>query len=150
MADHDLASTDQAHNGRSSLRARLDKWGAVSFGHLPFPSYSYYFLEFTIRSSGETEPLLWAYFHDREGKSLVRAVVNDNRYIEGGRIEPGRWKHVSIPLADLGAARRFLSRFSLQDRSGGGTTTFWVDDLRIVGAKWREERPRPSKQPLIR
>ncbi len=150
MADRDVAATDQAHNGKYSLRARLEPWGVVSLGHLPFPSYSYYFLEFYIRSSGEIEPLLWAYFHDEEGKSLVRAVVNDRRYIEDGRIEPGRWKHVSIPLADLGAARRFVSRFSLQDRSGSGTPTFWVDDLRIVGAKWREERPRPNKQPLIR
>ncbi|HUU38043.1 MAG TPA: hypothetical protein VMW46_07565, partial [Candidatus Desulfaltia sp.] len=150
MADHDLVATGQAHNGRSSLQARLDPWGAVSFGHPAFPSYSYYFLEFYIRSSGDSEPQLWVYFHDREGKSLVRAAVNDSRYIEGGIIEAGRWKHVSIPLADLGAARRLLSRFSLQDRSGGGTTTFWVDDLRIVGATWREERPQPNKQPDIR
>ncbi len=149
-AEHELSATDQAHNGRSSLRARLDPWGAVSFGHPAFPSYSYFFLEFTIRSAGEREPLLWAYFHDREGKPLVRAAVSDRRYIEGGKIEPGRWKRVSIPLAELGAARRFLSRFSLQDRSGGGTATFWVDDLRIVGAKWREDRPEPDKRPVVR
>jgi hypothetical protein len=117
---------------------------------VPFPSYSYYFLEFSIRSSGGAEPQLWAYFHGHEGRSLVRAAVNDTRYIEGGNIEPGRWKHVSIPLADLGAARRFLSRLSIQDRSGRGTATFWIDDLRIVGAKWQVERPRPSKQPDIR
>ncbi|MBN2409567.1 MAG: hypothetical protein JXE07_07495 [Candidatus Aminicenantes bacterium] len=35
------------------------------------------------------KPQLWAYFHDREGRSLVRAVVNDRRYIEGGNIEAG-------------------------------------------------------------
>jgi hypothetical protein len=150
QADHDLEATDEAHNGNSSLRTRLAPWGGVSFGHAVFPSYSYYFLEFNIRSSGETEPLLWALFYDREGKPLIRVTVNDGRYIEGGTVEAARWKPVSIPLADLGAARRFLSRFSLQDRSGDGTTTFWVDDLRIVGAKWREERPRPDKQPVVR
>ena len=149
-AEYDFFATDQVHNGRFSLRARLAPWGAVSFGHPPFPSYSYYFLEFAIRCSEESEPQLWAYFSDREGRPLVRAQVNDNRYIEAGGIQAGRWTYVCIPLADLGAARRFLSRFSLQDRSGSGTSTFWVDDLRIVGAKWREERPRPSKRPLIR
>jgi hypothetical protein len=150
LADHDLDATDQAHNGRSSLRAKLDPWGAVSFGHTAFPSYTYYFLEFCVRGSGESEPLLWVYFHDREGKSLVRAAVNDKRYLEEGCIEAGRWKHVCIPLADLGANGKILSRLSIQDRSGGGTTTFWVDDLRVVGAKWREDRPRPSKQPFAR
>ncbi|MGB7294909.1 MAG: hypothetical protein WBC70_04905 [Candidatus Aminicenantales bacterium] len=119
LADHDVVATDQAHNGRSSLRVRLEPWGAVSFGHLPFPSYSYYFLEFYVRSSGGAEPQLWAYFHDREGKSLVRAVVNDRRYFEGGNIEAGTvetrphpaWRlrsgqKIPVPLVDPGQERR--------------------------------------------
>jgi hypothetical protein len=150
LADHNLSAADLVHNGSSSLRARLDPWGAVSFGHPAFPSYPYYFLEFYVHGSGEGEPLLLVYFHDREGKSLVRAAVDDTRYMEEGGIEAGRWKHVCIPLADLGARGKILSRLSIQDRSGRGTPTFWVDDLRIVGAKWRGERPRPSKQPYVR
>jgi hypothetical protein len=149
-AERDYEASDMSYSGSLSLRARLDPWGAVSVWHPLFASYSYYYLEFYVRGSGGNEPQLWAYFYDRDGNPLLRTPVNDPRYIDGGKIEAGRWKLVSIPLADMGAARTLLSRFSLQDRGGQGTTTFWVDDLRIIGAKWRGERPRPTKRPTVR
>ena len=149
-AQRDFEASDESYRGSRSLRARLDPWGGVSVWHPAFTSYSYYFLEFHVRGSGGNGPQLWAYFYDRDGNSLLRTPVNDSRYIDGGKIEAGRWKRVCIPLADMGAARILLSRFSLQDRSGQGTATFWVDDLRIIGAKWRGERPRPIKKQTVR
>jgi hypothetical protein len=148
-AERDFEATDMVYRGTRSLRARLDPWGAVSISNPAFASYSYYFLDFYIRDSGGTEPQLWVYFYDRDGNPLLRIPVNDPRYIEGGTIESGRWKHVLIPLAEMGAVRKRLSRFSLQDRGGQGTSIFWVDDLRLIGATWRGERPRPAKRPTV-
>lgn len=146
-ADRDFEAAGMAHKGSLSLRARLDPWGAVSVSHPPFPSYSYYFLEFYVRSSGGDEPLLWAYFHDREGNPILRTPVNDPRFIGGGTIDSAGWKRVTIPLAEMGAARRPISRFSLQDRSGRGTDAFWIDDLVMTGAHWRGERSLPPRKP---
>jgi hypothetical protein len=146
-AERDYEASDMSYRGTRSLRVRLDPWGAVSIWHPLFASFSYYFLEFKVCGSGGNEPQLWVYFYDRDGNPLLRTSVNDPRYIKEGTIEAGRWKHVSIPLADMGAARTLLTRFALQDRGGLGTSIFWVDDLRIIGAKWRGERPRPTKRP---
>jgi len=150
QAERDFEASDLAHSGTRSLRAKLDPWGAVSISHPAFASYSYHFLEFYVRDSGGTEPQLWVYFYDRDGNPLLRTPVNDPSYIEGGTIEAGSWKHVLIPLAEMGAGRKRLSRFSLQDRSGQGTSSFWVDDLRLIGATWQGERPRPTKKPTVR
>lgn len=146
-AERDFEASDESHQGTRSLRAKLEPWGAVSVRNPGFVSYSYYYLEFYVFGSGGSEPLLWAYFYDRRGNLLLRIRVNDPRYIDGGQIEAGKWKRVIIPLADMGAARASLSRFSLQDRSGQGTSVFWVDDLRIIGAKWQPERPRRIEKP---
>jgi hypothetical protein len=149
-AELDLAATDQVRSGGASLRARLGPWGGISFWHSTFISSPYHYVIFFIRGSEGTEPRLWAYFHDQNGTALGRALVNDPRFIENGHIEPGRWKPVIIPLRTIRAARRLLAGFSIQDQSGRGTGTFWVDSLQIVGAKRREERPRPSKKPGVR
>ena len=140
-AEPDFEASDEVHQGSRSLRVRLGPSGAVSFGHTPFFSYMYYYLEFYVRISGGAEPLLWVYFYDQEGNPLFRAPVNDPRYIEGGHIQAGTWNRVFIPLNDMGVARAPLQRLAIQDRSGRGTTVFWVDDVRLIGANWRREPP---------
>jgi hypothetical protein len=146
-AEHELAAADQAYTGKYSLRVRLSAWGALSFWHPPFASQPYFWLEFSIRSSSPGElPQLWAYFYDRNGAVLHKVPVNDRRYIEEGTAEPGSWTIVSIPLQDLGASRTVLSRLSLQDNSGRGTSGFWIDDLRLVGARWKERPTKPGKK----
>jgi hypothetical protein len=147
-ADLDFEAADMAHTGSRSLRARLEPWGGVSVSHAAFPSHSYYFLEFYVRGSGGDEPLLWVYFHDRDGNPMLRTPVNDPRFISDGRIDSARWKRVTIPLAEMGAARRPISRLTLQERGAKGTALFWVDDLRIVGASWRGSSRLPPRRPL--
>lgn len=145
-AERQVGATDQVRHGISSIRAKLGPWGALSFWHAPFSSHPYYRLEFYIRASSPNEPLLWACFSDESGKTLVHAPVNDRRWIEGGKVEAGKWKLVAIPLRDLGASKKKLSRLSLQEHGGTGTGEFWVDSLRLVGGKWRKDRGRLDKK----
>jgi hypothetical protein len=140
-AEHDLEAQDEIRTGKAAVRARLDPWGGISFGHQVFFSYPYFYLEFSVRGSSSREPQLWAYFHDRTGEPILRVPVNDSRFLEGGRIDPGHWKQVLIPLQEMNALRTPLSRLTIQDRSGQGTDAFWLDDLRLVGAKWRTGKP---------
>jgi hypothetical protein len=149
-AERDFASSDEPYRGRRCVRARLDPSGAVSIRHPGFDSNPYYFLEFYVRSSEETEPLLWAYFDGQDGRALPKVQVNDPRYIAGGRIRSGWWNRVSIPLADMGTDGARLTRFSLQDRSGKGTVVFWVDDIWLLGANWLGQPPQLKKQAAIR
>jgi hypothetical protein len=149
-ADLDFEASAEPHGGSRSLRARLDPSGAVSLQHSPFFPYMHYFLEFYIRGSGGEEPLLWAYFSDREGKSLFKIPVNEPRYLDGGHIKTGEWTRVFIPLSDMGVARAPLQRLTFQDSSGKGTTVFWIDDLRLIGANWRSEPALPAGESALR
>jgi len=142
----DVTAIDHVNSGKFSLRVKLSPWGALSFWHPPFASQPYYWLEFSVRGSSGSQPLLWAYFYDRNGSLLQRVPVNDKRYLEAGTIETGKWKFISIPLRDLAASRKALSRVSLQDRSGRGTAEFWIDDLRLVGARWPAKRNKLRKK----
>jgi hypothetical protein len=146
-AAREFTATDYVRSGKFSLRVELAPGGALSFWHPPFASQPYYWLEFSVRGSSAGTPLqLWAYFYDRTGAVLRKVSVSDKRYIKGGAIAAGTWKTVSIPLSDLAASRKMLSRLSLQDRSGRGTGRFWIDDLRLVGARRKGKEARPIKK----
>jgi Glycoside Hydrolase Family 113 len=148
-AERDIAASDEFFHGTQSLRVKLDPDGAVSLGHPPFSSAPYYFLEFYIRGSSGDEPLLWVYGYDIDGKPLLRTPVNDQRYIDAGKIKAGKWSRVFIPLADMGVTRGQISRFSIQDRSGKGTTVFWIDDFWLLGANWEGVAAGPPKEAAI-
>jgi Glycoside Hydrolase Family 113 len=149
-AERDFAASDESYEGQRSLRVRLDPGGSISVSHPTFYSYMYYFLQFYVRYSEGPEPLLWAYFYDEAGNPQFKTPVNDPRYIDGGHIKAGTWSRVLIPLGDMGVGRSPIARLSLQDRSGRGTTTFWIDNLWLIGANWRSAQLPPPKEPAIR
>jgi hypothetical protein len=136
----DYEAVDSVLDGKTSLRAELAGWGALSLGHRPFAAHPYFWLEFAIRSPSGVLPPLWAYLYDGQGAVLRRVSINDSRYIRPGAGADGSWSIISIPLRDMGAARKILSRVSIQENSGKGTGKFWVDDLRLVGANRRGDR----------
>jgi hypothetical protein len=143
----ELDSAGGAGKGKTALRVKLSPWGALSFRRSPFASQLYFWLEFSIRgSSGGNLPRLWVYFHDRTGAALHRTLINDRRYVEEVSSGTEAWKHVSIPLRDLAASGRVLTQLSLQDSSGQGTSDFWINDVRLVGARWKARPAGPPKR----
>jgi hypothetical protein len=144
-AEHDLSAFDQVHNGKYSLRAKLGPSGALSFWHEVFFSYPYFYLEFSIRASTQDETQLWVYFHDRTGAPLLRVPIDDSRFVQGGALATDKWMRVLVPLTAMNAFRIPLCRLTLQDRSGFGTETFWIDDLRLIGARLQKKEPKPGK-----
>lgn len=127
-------ATEQVHTGAHSMAITLAPWGALSLWHLSFRADQYHWLEFTVRASSSLEPRLVVYWRGPDGGDLLRVPVNDCRSIESGRIDPGEWKTVRIPLSDLQADAADLQRLVIQDASGQGTAMFWIDDLRLVAA----------------
>ncbi|MFB0534853.1 MAG: hypothetical protein ACETWR_07720 [Anaerolineae bacterium] len=134
-ADRTFDATDQAFGGTQSIALTLGPWGSLSLWHPAFSSDQYHWLEFYVRGSSSSQPNLSAFFDSENGTKLVHVPVNDCRHIGGGTIDAGIWKRVRIPLSYLNAPDLPLVRLNIQDQSGQGSTLFWIDDLRLVGAK---------------
>jgi hypothetical protein len=128
--------TSRAYAGACSVGVNLEPWGALSLRHDPFTAWpKYRFLEFCLYAPSARPPELWVYFYDREGKEMARRRADDCRYLPDGFLRLDDWNPVLIPLRHLLEPGRGLSRICLEDRSGQGETGFWVDRLRLVGAR---------------
>jgi hypothetical protein len=58
--------------------------------------------------------------------------VDLSRYIEDFPLQPGQWHRVAIPLSDLNAEGASIDDFTITDASGGGASTFYIDEIRLV------------------
>ena len=131
----DVADAREAFTGVQSISVELEAWGALSLHVDPaVDPAAYHWLEFYIRGSAESEVGLWAFVYTEDGAEQGKRRVDDPRYLQDGTIEAGAWKRVLIPLEDLNPDRLAFTRIVFQDRTGDGTSTFWVDDIRLMGA----------------
>jgi hypothetical protein len=135
-----LADTGRVYNGMRAISVTVDAWGALSLWHPAFDTSPYYFLEFQVCGAPTGHQHLWAFLNDQGDRELRKRRVDDRRYIPDGMIDGASWHHVLIPLEDLNAARKAAVRINLQDRMGEGAS-FWVDEVRLVGARWRAVLP---------
>ncbi|MBT4502841.1 MAG: hypothetical protein HOC74_34225 [Gemmatimonadetes bacterium] len=132
----DMADTREAFTGEQSIFVELEAWGALSLHVDPaMDPAAYHWLEFYIRGSAESEVGLWVFIYTEDGTEQGKRRVDDPHYMEDGIIEAGAWKRVLIPLEDLNPDKLAFTGIVLQDRTGDGTSTFWVDDIRLVGAR---------------
>jgi len=134
------AATDQVYSGARSLYVRLEPWGALSLWHSSFASQEYAWLEFRVRRAAAGAANLTVYLEAADGTPLYRAPVNNCRHIAGGTISADAWGLVRIPLSYLNRPGANLVRLNIQNQSGQDPTSFWVDELRLVGAQ--EPSPR--------
>ena len=109
----------------------MARWLCITFN---FSSSPYYWLElYLYKSTDASSVVVW--FNDENDQSLPNRPVEDCRYTGGQPITHGVWTRVLIPLKDLEANNRRLQRLSI----GNGSDqpyTFYVDDIRLVGALW--------------
>jgi hypothetical protein len=134
-ADRRFDATDQVFSSTQSISVTLGPWGALSLWHPAFSSGQYHWLEFYVRGSSSSQPILSAFFVAEDGTKLCQVPVNDCRHIEGGTIDADTWKRVTLPLSYLNDLGLPLVRLIIQDQSGQDSTSFWIDNLRLVGAK---------------
>ena len=139
---YDFASTEQVASGAYAIKADAQSWGAVALHHENFDSSPYYWLELYVYKSTDASPLdVWA--NDEDDQPMRDRPVEDCRYTEGQPITPGIWTRVRIPLKDLNASNRLLQRVSIGNHSDQ-TLTFYVDEMRLVGALWKRYLPMVS------
>jgi hypothetical protein len=138
-ANVNLSSNDPVYSGIQAISITAQAWGALSLHHSNFDSAPYYWLEFYVRKSS-TEQQLRAFAHDENDSELRYRPVDDCRYTDEQPIEPGVWTRVRIPLSHLDASGRFLQRVSIKNYNPQ-LSSFWVDEIRLVGASWRVYLP---------
>jgi hypothetical protein len=138
-ADVILTSTNPVYSGTHAISITAQAYGALSLGHSNFDSAPYYWLEFYVRTS-TTSQQLRAFVHDENGSELFYRPIDNCRYIDKKPIEPGVWTRVRIPLSHMDASGRRLQRVSIKNFNSQ-PSSFWVDEIRLVGASWRVYLP---------
>lgn len=136
----DLTARDPVYRGEHAIAVTLAPWEGVQFAHAAFDASPYAWVEFYVRgNSPQASEQLWLTLITADGP-LINGRIDYYRHIADGRIEPGVWKRVLIPLESLGTNGQNLTGVIIQDRNGQGAT-FWLDEIRLVGAKFGAALP---------
>lgn len=130
----DLVSSSPVYSGTHAISVTAQAWGALSLHHEGFASDPYHWLELYVRKSFEEQPLK-VYFSDGSGQELLYITLDDCRYTAGNVVEPHMWTRVLVPLSDLDAAGKWLSRMSIKNYQEQ-PAEFWIDEVHLVGALW--------------
>jgi len=139
-ATYNHLATDNVYKGIYSISVTLNPWGALCFSvEPPFESRANDWLEFYIHGYSSAETHLWAYFSTEDEFALRKRPVDNCRHIEGGTIDSVSWKRVLIPLKHLKAENKSLINLCFQERKGQPSTSFWIDEIRILG--YRSQPP---------
>lgn len=138
-ANVDLSSHNPVYSGTHAISTTAQASGGLSLHHANFDSAPYYWLEFVVRKTSTAQQLA-AFANDESDSVLRERPLDDCRYTGEQPIEPGVWTQVRIPLSHLDASGRLLQRVSIQNQ-GSQPTSFWVDEIRLVGALWRAYLP---------
>jgi hypothetical protein len=126
-ATRNFASTGTTHSGSAAISVAITaSYGALSLHHNDLDTSSYTNLTFWVHGGSSGGQLLQMYAELSSGGlpsiALPPLVANT-------------WQQLSFSLAALGVANQpNFSRFSLQDRSGAGAATFYLDDIKLTSS----------------
>jgi alpha-L-arabinofuranosidase len=134
----DFAQTQVRFKGERAIAVDLERDGGLSLHHQAFGTGPWESLAFHIHGGNIGGQVLRVAWEDNQGRR-GGVALNDPRYIEGGALAAGRWQSVGIPLRDLGADNRVVTRFNIENASAEDPAPFYVDDMRLVAAA----APRP-------
>ncbi len=128
---------------RSMAVTYTNGWAGLSFQRTNFDTTPYSHLRFAIRPSGSL-PRITATFHTPNNAEIRKIDIRPYASPLGAG-----WLLVNIPLTDLGAANTTVSRVSLQEGTGTGQPTFFIDDIRMVARSSTPPPPPPPAQFLV-
>jgi sugar lactone lactonase YvrE len=122
----DLANPAPVHAGTASVAVTLEApYGALSLRiSPPLSTTGYTALRLWVRGSGGGTSV-GVYTQSADGGAAGPIVT------AGAPATP--WTELTVPLASLGAPAE-IARISVQDESGSGAGTFYVDDVSLVGS----------------
>lgn len=130
--DVDTNSSEVVHTGEQAIEITLQPEGGLALILHQLDISPYTWLIFQV-NGGETAD-------QRVGVSVsLRDVwatppLDVLNYIEGGQLEPGQWHQVLVPLSVLSPDGGEIDQINFVDMSGGGASTFYLDEIRFVAA----------------
>jgi len=123
-AARDFNSSAQAHTGLRAISVSLTAWGALSLHHD------------ALDTSGYASLTFWAHGGTTGGQQLklyAELGTTAQPAVNLPALPANAWQQFTFPLTALGVADRpDFTRFSLQDATGAGAATFYVDDVALV------------------
>ncbi len=132
-----FAHRDANFRGTQAISLALDSYGALTLTVAALNTRPYTCLDFYIHGNGTDRRDLWVFFRDATGRDLVRLWLEYPRYLEGGTVAARSWRHVRIPLFDLGADNSEITALVIQDRSGKSQAPFLLDEIALTGGSGR-------------
>jgi hypothetical protein len=127
----DFSNTSVVHAGANAISVTLTAaWGAFSLHHNDMDSSPYASLSFWINGgpAGGQRLQLVALLGDTSGGT----VAGTSNLVA---LAANTWQQVTVSLAALGVANQpTLTRFSLQDLTGGPQPVFYLDDIKLIAS----------------
>jgi len=110
------------HGGTASISVKPAAWEAIFLHHDAFDGSAFRVIDF------------WIHGGNVGGQKLkLQANVNGQPSGTAFELEPlkaNEWKHITISLADLGAANETqMTGFWIQNRTGDAAPVFYLDDI---------------------
>jgi hypothetical protein len=122
-------------DGQPATSLALYGWGGFSLHHNGIDTTPFYYVGIQIFISANTYPSLIAYFHDQTDKPInLDVTIFEPRYIQGNIFTPSRWLTIRIPLIELDAISRTISRFNLKNNSDALHDIFLLGDIKLLGS----------------
>jgi len=124
------ANTSPVHSGSDSISVTMSAWQGLQIWHADMDSTLYTNLTFWLNGGSSGGQKLQVYGMVDSGGTNNFAL--SARY-SIGPLTAGTWQQFTVPLAALGAAALpNFTGFVLQDSTGAGQPTFYVDDIALV------------------
>lgn len=132
----DLDSSDVLHDGHRVLKISMTSWnGIVFYQHQPVDISHFYWMEFYIYVGSDVARQLAIVAVLPSGFSMPNVDIGDPGYLEGGKFIANQWQRVLIPLKVIAGGNTTVAAFNIHDWSGVGETAFYLDGIRLLGAK---------------
>jgi hypothetical protein len=121
---------------QKTIRVSLLSNGALSLHTNRLDTSPYGWLEFYINPGQVLNRDLTLYLNDENDKALGQQVyLNNVIYLGGSILKENQWQRVLVPLTDLSDENRTIVRINIKDSSGNGQPDFYIDKIRLLGAK---------------
>jgi len=125
-ATQNFNNASPVHAGAKSLSISLTAWGGLSLHHSDIDTSTYASLSFWIHGGATGGQLLKLYAELGTGAQSAVSLPS---------LLANNWQQITLSLASLGVANQpNFARFSIQDATGAGAQTFYLDDILLVAA----------------
>ena len=124
------ANTSPVHSASDSISVTMSAWQGIQIWHSDMDSTPYTNITFWLNGGSSGGQKLQVYGLLDAGGSQNQA--QSARY-QLATLTAGAWQQFTIPLSALGVANQVnFTGFVIQDSTGNGQPTFYVDDISLV------------------